>query len=175
MIPGPWVVVYTEIRKELSYVRYVCQAGIEAYVPIAYRQVKPRRKWQPLTIAQPLFARYAFTRLNIPAPGYIKTLCNKAGEPFHVDDEIIDDLKSREARGEFDTMKGDGLLFISGDWAMVGMGLLEGWVGKVVQTTHKYGLLELHGKRVKLTLDMLKRAPYPLPQPARHKLHDDKG
>ena len=135
-------------------------AGIEAYVPTMKQLTRPAPDRKRITVPLPIFPRYVFARSKVRAPGYMHTLSDEQGQPFNLGDPIIQELKKREACGDFDIKGPELCLFVKGDLAEVSFGVLEGWVGRVIRACKKDALLLIGDTRIHLGLDMLKRPPY---------------
>lgn len=103
-----WFVVVTEPQKERSVCDDLRRDGIEPFAPLVRSiAIKRRRK---CVIERPLLPRYVFAGMPQPQPSFrvilkahgAREILRHAGCPAAVPTAIIDDLRRRDADGEWD-------------------------------------------------------------------------
>ena len=86
---------------------------LECWYPVGVTLTKPKKKHQPVKVVHPIFRGYIFVTfhpntlsslLSDPKYSFLLGYISSEGSMFPLDDEVVQDLKSREAAGEFDDM-----------------------------------------------------------------------
>lgn len=101
----PFFVAVTGINQEALAKRRLTEKGFEVYFPIGKKIVRHARREE--TRIFPVFSRYVFVKCTQAwgaireADGVIDILTNNL-EPLEVKNEIIEEIKQREAHGAFD-------------------------------------------------------------------------
>ena len=103
-----WHVCTTGINQEFIALHKLLADNFEAYLPTGKRQVRHARQ-EKIRIF-PVFSRYIFVRFDAGEPGFItKVRCTDGildilannSRPVMVPEWAIDDIRQREAKGEF--------------------------------------------------------------------------
>ena len=102
-----YFVLVTGINQESLAKRHLKDQGFEVYFPMGRKIVRHARKQEERLF--PVFSRYIFVKCHEAwgsmrdADGVMDILRNN-WQPMEVPGWIIDDIKSREAKGEFDIL-----------------------------------------------------------------------
>ena len=154
-----WYVIYTKPRQEQRALLNLEQQGFECYLPLIKVEKFHQRKL--LLVAEPLFARYLFIRLDVNKSGKswspirstkgVSRLVAFGNEPLRVEDDLIQQL-----RAQHDVLvKQPQRLFEPGEHLLVTEGPFSG-IEAVYQMSDGENramvLIELLSKPVKVTL-----------------------
>jgi len=154
-----WFVLRSRPRREHSVCAYLLGRAIEAYFPLLRR----RRARRPVVV-EPLFPNYLFVRLRLgteevaiarscPGASY---LLGAPGQPIAVPDELVAQIRAREAAGPVGFRPGQRVVITSGPFRD-----LEAIFDAQLSASGRVRvLLQLVGRLVgvELTEDMLRRA-----------------
>jgi transcription antitermination factor NusG len=154
-----WGVVFTKPASEQLAALAIIEAGFRSYCPLQRVMLWDRCSHRKAPALRALFPRYVFAEIEdgrflgiVTARGVVDMIRNSYGLPATLSEEIIEDLRDRERRQEFDyvpSRKAD-LQFEPGDQVRVGGSEWGGIVGK---------LISLDGEqRATVLLDMLGRS-----------------
>lgn len=104
---SPYFVLVTGINQEQLARRRLKDQGFEVYFPVGKKIVKHARRQEERIF--PVFSRYIFVKCHEAwgamrdADGVLDILKNN-WQPMEVPAWIIEDIKSREAKGDFDIL-----------------------------------------------------------------------
>ena len=99
-----WLVVYTASRSEYLAWSQMRAAGFESYYPVYKRRL---HRIGSKHVFSPLFPRYVFVGMRplwqvIHAFRGVAGFLLNDGMPMQISQQVIEDIKKRQARGEFD-------------------------------------------------------------------------
>jgi transcriptional antiterminator RfaH len=105
-----WHVVIVGINQEALALRGLISKGLDAYCPVGKRIIRHARKEIKKTF--PVFSRYIFVRFHdysvasdpIRSTDGVLDILSNNWIPMEVPAWAIDDIKTREAKGEFDVL-----------------------------------------------------------------------
>jgi transcription antitermination factor NusG len=110
-----WFILYSAPLAERLAADFLKRFDLEPYVPIRLEERRNKRSRVIKRIEVPLFSRYLFLheqpgldwRLVHLAPGIIAALFSN-GMPASVNDTVIEDLRTAQGHGQFDSLLADG-------------------------------------------------------------------
>jgi len=99
-----WLVCYCASRSEFLVESQLVTAGYESYFPVYKRRLHRRYGGD---VFSPLFSRYVFVKTHvlwkvIHAFRGVNGFLTNEDIPLTVPDQVIEEIKKRQARGEFD-------------------------------------------------------------------------
>ncbi len=123
-----WYVVHTKVRQEALAMTNLNRQGFECYMPMI--KLEKIRQRKTATVAEPMFPRYLFIRLDTSGSGQswspirstlgVSQLVRFGGQPAVVDAKLIELLRTREQVGQPER------LFKSGERVVVADGPFAG-------------------------------------------------
>lgn len=173
-----WLAAYIGGKNEIKFAEELNEKGVEAYVPLGKKHVRPHRKRKELTVIDSVaFPSYAFINLmfnsgNIngtqwgivrDGPGFLYVVSEVAGQPLAVPSKDIDFIKEMERRGAFDD-RSAMLSFVVGDEIEVMEGPFKWRRGKVLVESDREPLVELGNLKVKINVSLMRffrQSPHP--------------
>lgn len=153
-----WYLIHSKPRQEAVALSNLLRQGFECYMPML--QVEKIRNRKAVLLAEPMFARYLFIRLDTSGSGPswapirstlgVNQLVRFGGQPAKVDGRLIALIRSREEGSQTQA------LFTAGDTVTVADGPFAG-LDAVYQTTDAQSrsviLLTILSKPVPLRID----------------------
>ncbi len=156
-----WFVAHTRANAEAKAVANLHRQGFDVYFPRYLKRRRHARKVE--TVAAPLFPRYLFVAVDLPAQrwrsiystvGIARLVCN-GDEPAAVPDAVVAALRSREDAGGFIRLDsrpgfrpGEKVRVLDGAFSSC-LGLFEG----MAERERIAILLDLLGRKVRVVLD----------------------
>lgn len=158
-----WFVVHTQPRKEEVATENLIRQGFEIYYPQCKKIRKHARR--VTEVVSPLFPRYLFIafdkehtqwRCINSTRGVSYLITSKSGIPCILDQEIVDDIKSKEQEnGLVDIMHLQ--IFEHGQRVFIKDGAFKNQVGEYIFMDDKYRvevLINILGKPTKVKVDL---------------------
>ena len=153
-----WYVVHTKVRQEALAMTNLNRQGFECYMPMI--KLEKIRQRKTATVAEPMFPRYLFIRLDTSGSGQswspirstlgVSQLVRFGGQPAVVDSKLIELLRTREQVGQPER------LFKSGEKVVVADGPFAG-IEAIFKATDAESrsmiLLEMLSKPVAMRID----------------------
>jgi len=127
-----WYLIYSKPKQEAIAALNLERQAYTIFLPYAIRQKRLRGIYQ--AIREPLFPRYLFIHLNdendnwgpIRSTRGVLTLVRFGGQPARIPGAFIEELKTREARGEYQDNKRLPS-FQAGEKVRIAEGVLSGY------------------------------------------------
>jgi transcriptional antiterminator RfaH len=153
-----WYLIHTKPRQEAVALTNLSRQGFECYMPML--KVEKIRQRKTALVAEPMFARYLFIRLDTSGSGQswspirstlgVNQLVKFGGQPAKVDRKLIDHIRFRETSHSAKPM------FAPGEHVVVAEGPFAG-LEAIYQTTdaerRSMILLEMLSKPVSLRIE----------------------
>lgn len=153
-----WYLIHTKPRQEALALTNLSRQGFECYMPMLKLQKIRQRK--TALVAEPMFARYLFIRLDTSGSGQswspirstlgVNQLVKFGGQPAKVDGQLIDLIRFREQNNPAQPMFAPGEHVVVADGPFVGL-------EAIYQTTDAESrsmiLLEMLSKPVSMRID----------------------
>lgn len=153
-----WYVVHTKPRQEAVALTNLKRQGYECYMPM-FKLEKIRQR-KTTTVAEPMFPRYLFIRLDTSGSGQswspirstlgVSQLVRFGGQPAVVDSKLIELLRAREQTGQPEQ------LFKAGEKVVVADGPFAG-IEAIFQTADAQSrsmiLLDMLSKPVAMSIE----------------------
>ncbi len=153
-----WYLIHTKPRQEAVALTNLSRQGFECYLPML--KVEKIRLRKPALVAEAMFPRYLFIRLDTSGAGQswspirstlgVTEMVKFGGQPAKVDAQLIDLIRFRE------TSHPSQLMFAPGDHVVVADGPFAG-LDAIYQTTdaerRSMILLEILSKPVPMRID----------------------
>jgi transcriptional antiterminator RfaH len=128
-----WYIVNTKPKQEFHAEKNLKTQGITAYLPVYRKKIKKNR--EKIEVLTPLFSGYLFARFNIQEFYHrvrytrgVKTILGNDEYLWSIDNEKIEDIKSREDNGIVVLTRREEF-FRKGDRIVIDEGAFEGWEG----------------------------------------------
>ncbi len=161
----PWAIAFVPLKKEYAFEKWLLDRGVETYLPRSRGMTRAKKLRRMVETIRPAFGNYVFVKsVNDSVEGiedfhhYAKYLTDEDGRVSVVQDEQIDEIKSREKAGEFDNLPEDlNLLFRGNPIVEIISGLFEGRRGRVIRVCAGKARVDLGGKFLDLPLVFLKK------------------
>lgn len=160
-----FMIAFVRTNQEISFRDWLALQDIEAYLPLTRSQTKQRNN-KVRILVRAAFPHYVFVRGRINeimryAPGFSGYL-HLAEECCMLEDEDIEQLKLREANGEFDRLDiSPSIKYKAGTKVSIAFGAFAGMRGTIRRGPKSKGLVkvEIEGKIINVPIVMLSVLP----------------